>query len=317
MPSPRSASPPDPALEDFFRHLASDRGASPATQRNYRQALFEFVAWHEAERGGKPDWVRLQRDDFRHFLRSLGRRSQSRRTIHLRFSALRTFYRHLARTGAVPSSPVRNVALPRLERSLPRFVTAAQVIALLQAPAKEMSRLSAAASEKTRLGLIRDQAVLEVLYSSGLRIAELCGLNAEDVDWPGKLLRIRGKGKKERLVPVGAPALDAIQEYWSRSGGIPFGSMPVFKTTAKKPLRLYPRLMQNRLKNYLQSAGLDPALTPHKLRHSFATHLLDAGADLRSVQELLGHSHLATTQVYTHLTTERLRRAYEKAHPRA
>jgi integrase/recombinase XerC len=150
-----------------------------------------------------------------------------------------------------------------------------------------------------------------------LRIGELCGLMAGDIDWNQKLLRVRGKGKRERLLPIGNTALGAIQAYWQLLPHAPAGETPVF---VAKPSQLSPlsaRTLQLRLKKYLAIAGLDPGLTPHKLRHSYATHLLDAGADLRSVQELLGHAHLVTTQVYTHLSTERLKRAYDKAHPRA
>jgi integrase/recombinase XerC len=163
----------------------------------------------------------------------------------------------------------------------------------------------------------RDAAILEVIYSCGLRVSELCQLLAEDIDWSGQLVRVRGKGKKERIVPIGAPALEAIRAYWDRRNYAPAGAMPVFLARSNRISPVNQRTVQLRLKIYLSAAGLDPNLTPHKLRHSFATHLLDAGADLRSVQELLGHAHLVTTQVYTHLTTERLKHAYDQAHPRA
>jgi integrase/recombinase XerC len=163
----------------------------------------------------------------------------------------------------------------------------------------------------------RDVAVLETIYSCGLRISELCGLQAQDIEWGERLVRIRGKGRKERFVPIGEHALKAIQCYWNLLPQAPSGLAPVFLSHPKKGGPVCVRTLQLRLKKYLALAGLDPQLTPHKLRHSYATHLLDAGADLRSVQELLGHAHLATTQVYTHLTTERLKRAYDQAHPRA
>jgi integrase/recombinase XerC len=159
--------------------------------------------------------------------------------------------------------------------------------------------------------------VLETIYSCGLRISELCGLVAQDLDWNERLVRVRGKGKKERLVPIGETALAAIKNYWSMLPQTPAGESPVFLAGLDKRTPITPRSLQLRLKKHLAIAGLDPHLTPHKLRHSYATHLLDGGADLRSVQELLGHAHLVTTQVYTHLTTDRLKRAYEAAHPRA
>jgi integrase/recombinase XerC len=158
---------------------------------------------------------------------------------------------------------------------------------------------------------------LETIYSCGLRISELCGLRADDFDWSQQIVRVRGKGKKERLVPIGKPALMAIQDYWNALKQPPSGQSPVFFSETKKRAPLAPIQLSRRLKIYLRQAGLDPGLTPHKLRHSYATHLLDAGADLRSVQELLGHAHLITTQVYTHVTTERLKKAYDAAHPRA
>jgi integrase/recombinase XerC len=164
---------------------------------------------------------------------------------------------------------------------------------------------------------LRDVAVLETIYSCGLRVSELCGLRVEDIDRSEQLVRVRGKGKKERLVPIGQPALQAIETYWRTLKQPPAGPMPVFFAETKKAAPLQPVQLSRRLKQYLVIAGLDPSLTPHKLRHSYATHLLDAGADLRSVQELLGHAHLVTTQVYTHVTTERLKKAYDAAHPRA
>ena len=148
-------------------------------------------------------------------------------------------------------------------------------------------------------------------------MSELCGLRVDDIDWSEQIVRVRGKGKKERLVPVGRPALMAIQDYWNTFKQPPGGASPIFYAETKKRAPLNPLQLSRRLKKYLIIAGLDPALTPHKLRHSYATHLLDAGADLRSVQELLGHAHLITTQVYTHVTTERLKKAYDAAHPRA
>jgi site-specific recombinase XerD len=189
---------------------------------------------------------------------------------------------------------------------------------LLNAPLKELAaKKQGVGADIDPTPFLRDVAILETFYSCGLRISELCGLQAEDINWNEQLLRVRGKGKKERLVPVGEPALAAIQNYWNklnRPSGI---ETPVFLAKADKLKPMYPRLVQLRLKRYLAIAGLDPQLTPHQLRHSYATHLLDAGADLRSVQELLGHAHLVSTQVYTHVTTERLKRAYDRAHPRA
>ena len=320
----RDAGAPRPATTDkwiqkFLAHLATDRGASAYTQRNYRQALMEFVQWHQEERQSTPAWDKLQRDDFRNYLRYLGRHNLGRAAIQLRFSAMRTFYKFLIRHGAVESSPIRNLSLPKLEKRLPKFLTKQQMEALLIAPFEllKIKKDKRAGRPVSQIAALRDVAVLETIYSCGLRVSELCGLRADDIDWSEQIVRVRGKGKKERLVPVGKPALMAIQDYWNTFKQPPGGASPIFFSETKKRSPLNPLQLSRRLKQYLVIAGLDPGLTPHKLRHSYATHLLDAGADLRSVQELLGHAHLITTQIYTHVTTERLKKAYDAAHPRA
>jgi site-specific recombinase XerD len=306
---------PDPLADKFLQYLGS-KGGSVYTERNYRQALREFSAWWKERHGAGPDWAARNRDDFRDFLRALGRNRISRAAVRLRFSALRSFYKFLVREGIIDASPIRNISLPKLEKRIPMFLTVAQFVALAKAPAEEMAR-AANDKEADTTVYFRDAAILEVIYSCGLRVSELCGLRAGDLDWLGELVRVRGKGKKERLIPIGLPALDGIRAYWDHAKYSPEPEMPVFYRSEKKVVALSPRTIQLRLKRYLRAAGLDPKLTPHKLRHSFATHMLDAGADLRSVQELLGHAHLVTTQVYTHITTERLKRTYDKAHPRA
>jgi integrase/recombinase XerC len=298
-------------VAEFLTHLESERGASIYTQRNYRDALAEFSAWHREERQSEPDWAKLQRDDFRSYLRFLGRQKLSRSATSLRFSALRTFYKFLMRRGVVEAMPIKNIILPKLEKRLPRFLSKQQMLDLLDTPLKEFRAQKEHAEKPPEPGpFLRDVAILETIYSCGLRVSELCGMQATDIDFNEQLVRVRGKGKKERLIPIGAPALEAIQTYWKSTGGERGADQSVFDG-------MYPRMVQLRLKKYLALAGLDPKLTPHKLRHSYATHLLDSGADLRSVQELLGHAHLVTTQVYTHVSTERLKKAYDEAHPRA
>jgi len=310
---------PDAQVQSFLKHLATDRGASVYTQRNYRQALAEFSAWHRQEHGAAPDWTGLQRDDFRSYLRFLGRQNLSRAATQLRFSALRTFYKHLVRHGVLETTPIRNIALPKMPRRLPKYLTVPQMVELLNAPLKQLE----AAKEKgagrpvSVSAAYRDVAILETIYSCGLRISELVGLRVMDMDWSEGIVRVRGKGKKERLVPIGHAALKAIEVYWGSLPERPGGDAPVFRSETRARSPVSPVMLARRLKTYLALAGLDPAITPHKLRHSYATHLLDAGADLRSVQELLGHAHLETTQVYTHVSTERLKKAYTAAHPRA
>jgi integrase/recombinase XerC len=321
MTEPKSDCPVavDKWIQKFLTHLATDRGASIYTQRNYRQALVECERWHREERGQSPRWDDLQRDDFRSYVRYLGRRNLSRAAIQLRFCALRSFYKFLIRHGEVSASPIKNLSLPKPAKRLPKFLTAPQMVQLLEAPLQGLAKPKKKGPGRPVVAsaCYRDVAILETIYSCGLRISELCGLSAADVDWNERSVRVLGKGRKERLVPIGEKALEAIRNYWSLLERAPAGNAPVFLAETGKASPLSARMLQSRLKKYLALAGLDPQLTPHKLRHSYATHLLDAGADLRSVQELLGHAHLATTQVYTHLTTERLKRAYDDAHPRA
>ncbi len=310
--------PPDSHVGQFLQHLTADRGASPYTCRNYKQALEEFVRWHWQDHQALPDWETLERDDFRGYLRFLGRSKLSRAATQLRFSALRSFYKFLIRRGVLISSPLHNIAMPKAEKRLPRFLTVQQMIDLLHAPLNAMNAQQDDAPDAEKPSVcLRDVAILETIYSCGLRISEICSLTAGDIQPQEQLVRVLGKGKKERQVPIGIPALNAISHYWQILPHVPMSTEPVFWAKPDLPTPVYPRLIQLRLKRYLVMAGLDPKLTPHKLRHSYATHLLDAGADLRSVQELLGHAHLTTTQIYTHLTTERLKQAYDQAHPRA
>lgn len=306
-------------MRKFLTHLATDRGASVYTQRNYGHALAEFSAWHRQEKQKPPVWEQLQRDDFRAYLRFLGRNHLGRSPIQLRFSALRSFYRFLVRCSVVATSPIKNVTVPKLGKRLPKYLTPQQIVALLAAPMQGLAEKKERSRGRPVLASLcfRDVAILETIYSCGLRVSELSGLRAEDIDWDEQLVRVRGKGRKERLVPIGEPAMRAIRNYWSTLAQPPSGQAPAFLAHTSRPAPVSRRDLARRLKKYLALAGLDPGLTPHKLRHSYATHMLDAGADLRSVQELLGHAQLTTTQVYTHLTTDRLKRAYDAAHPRA
>ncbi|MBL9173748.1 MAG: tyrosine recombinase XerC [Verrucomicrobiales bacterium] len=318
--TPDADTPPaaDPLVERFRQHLVTGRNASPYTARNYLHALGEFSTWHRETAGKAPDWTALRREDFRLYLRSLGRRGLARSPVHLRFSALRTFYRFLLREDVVREIPLRNLTLPKPERRLPTFIPADRIPGLLEAPAKELAREQASSKSPVDAApFLRDAALLEILYSSGLRISEACGLPVGNIDLSGRVLRVRGKGRKERMVPLGRPAIAALERYWEAVKHPRDPDAPAFTSGNGNPTPVTPGEIQRRLKRYLASAGLDPALTPHKLRHSFATHLLDRGADLRSVQEMLGHARLTSTEVYTHVSTERLRQAYNAAHPRA
>jgi integrase/recombinase XerC len=314
-PTPGVHAELSPWAAEFLDYLAVERAASPCTRRNYGQALLEFQSWHQGQMGALPDWAALQRDVFRYYLRHLGRQGLQRASIQLRFSSLRSFYKFLVRRGRLEQSPIRDIVPPQPGKRIPVFLTREQVVSLLEAPARILG--TAPGPPRLREEAFRDRAVLETIYSCGLRVAELCSLQADQIQWADSLVRVIGKGRKERQLPIGRPALEAIKSYWSLLPFVPSGTMPAFYTTAKDPKPVYPRLVQSGLKKYLAFCGLDARITPHKLRHSYATHILDAGADLRSVQELLGHAHLSTTQIYTHVTLERLRKVYRDAHPRA
>jgi len=301
----------------FFRFLSNEKDASVYTQRNYRQALDEFEQWYRDTNESPVRWSELERNDFRLFLRQLGRRELSQAAIRLRFSALNSFYKFLMRRGLVESSPVKDVTLPKPAKRLPQFLTIDQMNALLDAPMRELSVKDGTKRKDSQVPSLRDRAILETIYSCGLRIGEICRMLAGEIEPDDLVVNVHGKGKKERQVPIGRPAVEAIRLYWERLAKPPALDEPVFFASEKKRNAIYPRLVQLRLKKYLTLCGLDPTLTPHKLRHSYATHMLDAGADLRSVQEMLGHANLTTTQVYTHVTTERIKRAYDEAHPRA
>ncbi|MDG1890683.1 MAG: tyrosine recombinase XerC [Verrucomicrobiota bacterium] len=317
-PGRSSKAPTDPWIDNFLEDLLRVRLASPHTCRNYTQALHGFLSWYFHVKKQSPCWNTMGRDVFRSYLRFLGREGYGRSSTQVRFSALRSFYKFLIGKGQVKQSPLRNIILPRKEHHLPQFLTLRQIQALLEAPAKAYE--AKCKQKKTHVSsdaYIRDSAVLETLYSCGLRISELCGLLVEDLLWNEQLVCVKGKGRKERMTPIGMHALDSIQRYWEMIGHPQDPEAPVFFANTAKHSVIYPRLIQARLKHYLVIAGLDPSLTPHKLRHSFATHLLNAGADLRSIQELLGHAHLVTTQIYTHLGTDRIKGVYDAAHPRA
>jgi site-specific recombinase XerD len=291
----------DPLAEEFFRFLAIERNASPRTLRAYRQALAAFRAQNE-----KP-WKQCGADDFRDYLFAIMKRGQARSYVRLQFSALRAFFKFLSKRKNLRNDPLRQLQLPKVEKKLPLVLTRQQIEELLGAPLRmEKER---AAPEWMPL---RDVAVMELFYSSGLRLSELAALNVDDVDLYTESVRVLGKGRKERVCPIGAPALDAIQKYRSAAN---VHSGPLFTNKSRK--RISPRSIWLILKRYLRITSIPISISPHKLRHSFATHMLDRGADLRSVQALLGHASLSTTQVYTHVTVERLKKAYADAHPRA
>jgi site-specific recombinase XerD len=291
----------DPLGEEFLRYLAVERNASSRTLKAYRQALATFRA------ETKTPWKKCTANDFRDYLFALMKRGQARSYVRLQFSALRTFYQFLAARKGLRSNPVREVQLPKLDKKLPLVLTRQQVEELLAAPARVAKNRAAPVWMP-----LRDVAIMELFYSSGLRLSELAALDVADVDLYTESVRVLGKGRKERVCPVGLPALEAISRYRAAAN---VHSGPLFISKSRR--RMSTRSIWLVLKRYLRHTSIPISISPHKLRHSFATHLLDRGADLRSVQALLGHASLSTTQIYTHVTVERLKKAYADAHPRA
>ena len=296
----------------FADHLVLERRYSVYTLRNYRQAFEDFIRWRreslgEGSEGRELDGLtpRVMRD---FVIEAQGR--MGRRTLHNHASGLRAFFKYWQRQGKVQKNPLIGLALPKLEKRLPQFLTEKQMRELLEGP----QRLVENGTESHFIAW-RDRLAMELLYGAGLRVSELTGLNHGHLEADGTVARVMGKGKKERLCPLGKVAAGVLAK-WQREFARDTGPDAPVLVDAKHG-RMSDRAVQLMLKRYLALAGLPLDLSPHKLRHSYATHLLNAGADLRLVQELLGHASLNTTQVYTHVTVARLREVYNKAHPRA
>ena len=304
--------PPEVAqawLEPFLEYLALERRYSAYTVRNYRQAFVDFHRWLEgAGLAGRP-YDALTARDARDFVIEAQRRFD-RRTLHNHVSGLRAFYKYWQRQGRLQRSPFVAVPLPKLEKRLPKFLTEAQMVQLLQGPQRLLE--NGAIDPFTAW---RDRLVMELLYGGGLRVSELTGLTYGAIDEAQGVARVLGKGRKERVCPLGRVAM-AVLARWRNDFARATGREDPVVVNAEHT-HLPVRDVQRLLKRYLALAGLPMDLTPHKLRHSYATHLLNAGADLRLVQELLGHVSLSTTQVYTHVSAARLKAVYDKAHPRA
>jgi len=279
----------------------NERNASPRTLKAYRQALTAFRLENTTP------WKKCSADDFRDYLFGLMKRGQARSYVRLQFSAFRSFYQFLAARKRLARNPVREVQLPKVEKKLPLVLTRQQVEELLAAPMRQTKNRSAPVWMP-----LRDVAIMELFYSSGLRLSELAGLDVADLDLYTESVRVFGKGRKERVCPVGLPALESISRYRTVAR---VHSGPLFIN--KSRTRMSVRSTWLVLKRYVRHTSIPISISPHKLRHSFATHMLDRGADLRSVQALLGHASLSTTQIYTHVTVERLKKAYADAHPRA
>lgn len=293
-----SKSTPPPAVGRFLRYLSAERNASDYTCSNYALDLSQFFTFLGHRR--LDDITALE---IRRFVAHLSMDHKARRTIARKVSCLRSFFRFCCREGTLEHNPAQAVPTPRLEHRLPSFLDEQQVVRLLETPPRDNWQ-----------GL-RDRALLEVLYSTGMRVSELAGLNQQDFDDISGTVVVRGKGKKERLCPVGETAMKTVRAYMAarpKKLHVPYA---IF--VSQKLTRLTVRQIDRLVARYVRLAGLPATISPHSLRHSFATHLLDRGADLRSVQELLGHASLSTTQLYTHVTPQRLKKIYDQAHPRA
>lgn len=303
--------------DPFAAHLSQERRYSAHTLRNYRQAFAELHAWMTEAGLWKQGPQDLGSREARDFVIETARRLD-RRTVHNRISGLRTFWTYWRKQGGLDHNPFLGLPLPKLEKRLPKFLTEEQMVRLLAGPARLLREQAAAgvAQDEAAFAPARDRLAMELIYGGGLRVSEAVGMNYGAVDFGDGVARVRGKGNKERICPLGKVALALLKEF---RGNYAPGAQPEDPVLTGVPggERMTARAVQRMLKKYLALAGLPMDLTPHKLRHAFATHLLNAGADLRVVQELLGHARLATTQVYTHLSVARLSEVYAKAHPRA
>jgi tyrosine recombinase XerC len=304
MASPAPESTREPAGElagRFLDHLARERNLSPQTLRAYDADLRDFHAFL-TDRG--TSLLDVDASILRAYLGGLRRRGLARSTCARRVACLRGFYRQLVTWGELEGSPAASLRAPRKERNLPRFLEEEVAAEFVTAPA-----------EVDSLAGLRDRAILETLYSTGARVAELCGLDRGDLDLDAGLARVTGKGSRERQVPLGRPAVAALRDYLALAGGERDSAAPVFRNRSGG--RLTTRSVRRVVERWRRRHGLPEDLTPHTLRHSFATHLLARGANLRDVQELLGHASISATQIYTHVTYERLQELYEAKHPRA
>ncbi|RLS43044.1 MAG: tyrosine recombinase XerC [Planctomycetota bacterium] len=303
--SPTLETPVESVVQGFLRYLRIERNSSEHTLKSYKDDFNSFADYLEERVGpvAEPDQITIP--VLRGYVTYLHECQYARTTIARRLACLRSFFRYTTREGLTPNNPAKALRTPRVGRKLPNFLTTEDIVRLLEAP-----------PANTTAGL-RDRAILEVMYSAGLRVAELVGVNIEDWDRDANILRIRGKGKKERVTPIGSFAAKALNDWMEvrvpSPTGKPQETAALFLNKFGK--RLTTRSIGRMLELHIRTCNLQQHVSPHTLRHTFATHLLDGGADLRSVQELLGHQSLTTTQIYTHVSTRRLQETYESAHP--
>ncbi len=319
---PESQLKSDRRVVSFVQYLREERGASEHTIEAYLLDMRQFAGFTWPDDSAPYRWSNADRFAARRFLMTLQQQGSAATSIARKLASLRAFFRFLEREDRIETNPFSGIRSPKKPRTLPDVLSVQEIERLLKAPLvslEKFSREGAKANTRT-YACLRDAAILEVLYSTGARVSEAAGLTERSVDLLAGTAMVRGKGKKERLCPLGGPAcksirymLDAAGVLWSDSGSST--GRPLFRNL--KGNGLTSRSIERMMKKYLAMANLSYEFSPHALRHSFATHLLDAGADLRSVQELLGHASLSTTQIYTHVTVERLKKVYKEAHPRA
>jgi integrase/recombinase XerC len=300
-------------IQSFLTHLEKERDVSPNTLRAYRKDLTQLDEFLATQLGGDWAWEKIDRLTLRGFLGFLTRKGLSKRSTARSLSAVRTLFKFLHREELIENNPARAVASPKLEKYLPAWLDRKQVSVLF-----DMAELSA---REGTFADVRNLAIIELFYSTGMRLSELRGVNRLDLDLVAQQVKVRGKGRKERIIPVGNKASLALRNYESKRDELArrLGSRAdkVAWFLSPRGKRLSVRAIQEVVTGFLGRLDESAGLSTHSLRHSFATHLLDAGADLRAVQELLGHASISTTQIYTHTSVERLREVYKKAHPRA
>ena len=311
---PAAEAPLPELVSEYLEHLAKERDVSPNTVRAYRRDLRDLVGFLGRYYGGAEwSWQGVDRLAMRSFLGHLAKRGLGKRSMARTLSAARSFYRYLHRNEVVETNPARAVGAPRLDKHLPGYLDRAQIDLLFQ--------MAEVRAWEGKFVDVRNLAILELFYSTGMRLSELQGLSRSDLDMVTQQVKVRGKGRKERIVPIGDHAILALRNYEAkrdellRALGPGADRRAVFLTGSGK--RIGVRSVQKIVTGFLRQIDEDAGLSVHSLRHTFATHLLDAGADLRAVQELLGHSSISTTQIYTHTSIERLKQVYQKAHPRA
>lgn len=303
-----------PEVNDFLLHMEKERDVSPHTLKAYRRDLDELLEYLASYYGENAwTWQGIDRLAIRGFLAHLTRKKLSKRTIARALSAVRSFYTYLHRNEVVEANPARGVSSPKLEKYLPGYLDRAQIELLFQS-----AELKAQDGKFTD---VRNNAIVELFYSTGMRLSELRGINRGDLDLLSQQVKVRGKGRKERIIPVGDHAQLALRNYESKRDDLIRNEIPNADRMAfflsSRGKRISVRAIQSAVTGFLDKIDEDAGLSTHSLRHTFATHLLDAGADLRAVQELLGHASISTTQIYTHTSVERLKEVYRKSHPRA